>query len=187
VPEIAALTAEPARYGFHATLKPPFHLRSGTQWDALLQTARDLASQLRPFTLPPLAVADIEGFLALREMEPCPELQTTADACIEALDAFRAPPGEAEIARRRRHRLSPLQQAMLERWGYPYAFDTWFFHLTLTSRLSAAEQAAVRAAAELHFAPSLESSRRVSALCLFTQVRAEAPFVLACRLPLGDG
>ena len=32
------------------------------------------------------------------------------------------------------------QDAMLVRWGYPYVFDTWFFHMTLTRRLSDAEK-----------------------------------------------
>src|SRR6185437_15074984 len=49
---------------------------------------------------PTLAVADIHGFLALRETAPCPALQAFADACVEQLDGFRAPPSDAELARR---------------------------------------------------------------------------------------
>ena len=84
---------------------------------------------------------DVHGFLALRETVPCPPLQALADACVEQLDPFRAPPSEAELARRRRANLTPQQDAMLVRWGYPYVFDTWFFHMTLTRRLTAEEKA----------------------------------------------
>lgn len=35
---IEAITAEPRRYGFHATLKPPVHLRNGETEDALLES-----------------------------------------------------------------------------------------------------------------------------------------------------
>ena len=90
----------------------------------------------RRSTLPPLAVADLHGFLALRETVPCPPLQALADACVEDLDRFRAPPSEAELARRRRASLTTQQDAMLVRFGYPYVLETWFFHMTLTRRLS---------------------------------------------------
>ena len=72
----------------------------------------------------------------LRETEPSAALQALADACVEQLDRFRAPPSDAELARRRRASLTPRQDAMLVRWGYPYVFDTWFFHMTLTRRLT---------------------------------------------------
>ena len=41
---------------------------------------------------------------------------------------------------------------MLLRWGYPYVFGTWFFHMTLTRRLSADEKRVYMPAAEAHLA-----------------------------------
>ena len=38
---------------------------------------------------------------------------------VRDLDAFRAPPSEAEVARRRAAGLTPAQDAHLLRWGYP--------------------------------------------------------------------
>jgi len=184
LPGIDEVTAEPRLYGFHCTLKPPMRLKPGTDWYALVDAAERLARDITAFTLPPLAVADLHGFLALRETTPCPEIQELADACVARLDEFRAPPSEAELSRRRRSALTPAQDANLVRWGYPYVFDTWFFHMTLTRRLSAAEHAIYRPAAEAFFATALEQRHVVNDVCLFTQREPGAPFILAQRLPL---
>ncbi len=184
LPGIAELTADPRGYGFHATLKPPMRLADGRSWNALLDAAEALAARIAPFDLPPMAVSDVHGFLALRETAPSAPLQALADACVADLDAFRAPPTEAELARRRRSALTTEQDAMLVRWGYPYVFGTWFFHMTLTRRLSAEEKARIQPAAEAHFAAALAVPRRVVDLCLYTQAGAGAPFVIAERLPL---
>jgi putative phosphonate metabolism protein len=180
--DLAALTADPRGYGLHATLKPPFHLASG--WAEAIGAAEALAARTAPFTLPPLAVQDLDGFLALREAMPCPALQDFAAACVEALDPCRAPPGAAELARRRHAGLSPTQAALLERWGYPYVFSEWRFHVTLTRRLSAAEKAAVLPAVTEFLGEAPGRPRLVQELCLFTQSGPGAPFLVAQRLPL---
>ena len=181
--DLRAITADARGYGLHCTLKAPFRLR--VSWAEALDAAASLAARLRPFDLPPLAVRDLEGFLALRETEPCPPLRALADACVEALDHCRAPPDEAEVAKRRRAGLSPRQEANLARWGYPYVFDEWRFHVTLTRRLSPEEKAAVLPAVEAHLAAALAAPRRVSSACLFTQAGPGAPFLIAERLPFG--
>ncbi len=181
---IAELTAEPRVYGFHATLKPPMRLVDGTTWFEFVAAVRAMAADLAPFALPPLAVADVHGFLALRETAAFGPLQTLADTCVERLDSFRAPSSEDELLRRRRARLSADQDAMLMRWGYPYVFGTWFFHMTLTRRLSDVEKAAVQPEAEAWFAPALAVERRVEDICLFTQATPDAAFVLAERVRL---
>ncbi|MEA2738214.1 MAG: hypothetical protein QOH05_1521, partial [Acetobacteraceae bacterium] len=145
---------------------------------------RSLAADLAPFALPPLAVSDLRGFLALRETKPCPPLQALADACVDRLDSFRAPPSEDELARRRKAKLSSEQDAMLVRWGYPYVFNTWFFHMTLTRRLSDTEKALILPAAEAWFAPALAVPRLVEDLCLFIQETPDAGFTLTERVRL---
>ena len=184
LPGIDEVTAEPRLYGFHATLKPPFRLAQGRNWDELLAAARALADRLAPFELPPLRVSDVHGFLALRESEPSAALQALADACVADLDPFRAPPSDAELARRRRNGLTPRQEAMLTRWGYPYVFDTWFFHMTLTRRLTAAEKLLFQPEAERHFTRALLLPRRVEDICLSVQPFPGAPFVIRQRLTL---
>jgi putative phosphonate metabolism protein len=182
---IAEFTAEPRAYGFHATLKPPMRLADGTDWSGFVAAVRATAADIAPFDLPPLAVCNLHGFLALQETNACPALQALADACVEGLDRFRAPPAADELARRRRANLSAEQDAMLVRWGYPYVFGTWFFHMTLTRRLTDAERAIVLPAASSWFAPALGLSRRVKDICLFTQPMTGAAFVLAERIRLG--
>jgi putative phosphonate metabolism protein len=179
---IAEITAEPRSYGFHATLKPPMRLVG--DWGAFVAAARTMAADIAPFSLPPMTVADLRGFLALRETTPCTPLQALADACVERVDGFRAPTSTDELARRRRARLSVEQDAMLVHWGYPYVFGTWFFHMTLTRRLSDTEKARVLPAAQAWFAPALAVDRRVEDICLFTQAGPDAAFTLAERIPL---
>ncbi len=184
LPGIAEITDDARLYGFHATLKPPMRLAANRPWDAVLTAVRSLTRRLQPFDLPPLAVRDLHGFLALRETMPCPALQSLADACVAELDAFRAPPSDAELARRRRSALTAEQDAMLVRWGYPYVFGTWFFHMTLTRRLTPAERAVYFPAAEAHFAAAVAMPRRVTDVCLFTQAEPGAAFTIAERVPL---
>jgi len=184
VPGIEEITAEPRRYGFHATLKPPMRLAEGCGWADLMRAVRGVAAQVAPFALPRLAVHDLRGFLALRETAPCPALQAFADVCVEQLDPLRAPLSDAELARRRAARLSAKQDAMLVRWGYPYVLGTWFFHMTLTRRLSDQEKAEFLPAAQSWFAPALAAARLVTDLCVFTQIGPEAPFKIAERVRL---
>jgi hypothetical protein len=179
-----AMTADARGYGFHATLKPPMRLRDGYGWDDVRAAADAIAAAVPPFPLPPLAVADLTGFLALRETQPSPALQAFADACVAGAEHLRAPPDEAELARRRHAALSPAEAANLARWGYPYVFATWFFHMTLTRRLNAAERDLLRPAAEAHFAPALKVARMVDDLCIFVQHAPGEAFAIAERVAL---
>ena len=182
VPDIHAVTADARMYGFHCTLKPP--IRLATNYGAFVDDAAALARSIAPFTIPRLHVADLSGFLAVREAEPCPALQALADACVAGVDRHRAPPGEAELAQRRKNGLSAAREANLVRWGYPGVFGEWRFHMTLTRRLTAEERAAYQPAAEAHLASALPRPRRVSEICVFTQAGPGAPFMIAERLPL---
>jgi putative phosphonate metabolism protein len=184
LPGIAEITREASLYGFHATLKPPMRLRPGVSWDDVVTAAADVAARLKPFPLPRLEIADLQGFLAIRDAEPSAALQALADACVTGLDDLRATPSDAELARRRRAPLTTAQDAMLVRWGYPYVFETWFFHMTLTRRLTLPELAIYRPAAEALFLDTLRAPRLVSDICLFTQGEDGATFILAERLPL---
>ncbi len=183
--DIAEVTRDARLYGLHATLKPPFRL--AVSYGEMERAAEALAARLRPFDLPPLAVRDLGGFLALRETAPCPALRALADACVEALDAARAPPGEEELARRRRAGLTPAQEALLARWGYPYVFEEWRFHVTLSRRLTPAERAVVEPAVVAHLGEAAARPRRVASICMFSQGEPGAPFLVARRFALGGG
>ena len=184
IPGLHEITASPRRYGFHATLKPP--MRLATAYDSLLEDVAQLASSLTPFDLPGLAVRPVHGFLALRETSVSPQLRTLADRSVAELDQHRAPAPAEELARRRQAGLTPEQDAMLVRWGYPHVLDTWFFHMTLTRRLNEDEDALIRPLAEAHFAAALARPRQVEALTVFTQAAPGAPFLIAERLRFGS-
>ena len=125
----------PRRYGLHATLKPPFHLSEGQTPEALAAATAALAGRLAPVQLEGLGLARIGRFLALRPLGDESELNALAAACVRDLDAFRAPPSEAELARRRARRLSEAQEAHLARWGYPHVMELFRFHITLSGAL----------------------------------------------------
>lgn len=180
--DLAQVTADARGYGLHATLKPPFRLARG--YAAARAAAAALAARIAPFGLPPLAVQDLDGFLALRETAPCPALQACADACVAGLDDHRVPPDAAETARRRPDRLSPAQRANLDRWGYPHVFAEWRFHVTLTRRLTPAEKVLLLPAVTAFLGDAPALPRRIGAISLFVQPAPGAPFTIAERLAL---
>jgi hypothetical protein len=182
IPDIAALTADARLYGLHATLKPPFRL--ATSYAALRADALALAARTQPFALPPLRLVAHHGFLCLMESAKSAELQALCDACVRELDAHRLPPTEDEIARRNPARLTPRQREHLQRWGYHYVFDEWWFHVTFSRRLTPEQRAVVQPALAAHLGDVPALPRRVTELCLFTQAAPGAPFLIAERLPL---
>jgi putative phosphonate metabolism protein len=181
---LRALTAEPRYYGFHATLKPPFALAPGADVEGLVDAIAALAARVAPFAAPPLRLARIAGFLALTLSGPCPATQVLADLCVSEFDRFRAPPAEAELQRRRRAGLSPHQETLLQRWGYPYVMEEFRFHMTLTARLDAAESAIVERALAPMVAPLCAAPLAVDAISLFHQPDRDAPFRLLQRYRL---
>ena len=60
-----ACTAEPRRYGWHATLKAPFRLAAGRSLLTVQSALRDLAHRLPAFDMPPLHITRMGSFLAL--------------------------------------------------------------------------------------------------------------------------
>ena len=180
--DIAEVTADARGYGFHATLKPPFRVQGDIQ--AALQAAQDFAARTAPFALPPLQITDLDGFLALREAEPCPPLQALADGAVTALDPHRAPATEAEIARRKPEKLSPRQREYLASWGYPYVFAEWRFHMTLTRRLTPDEKAIILPAVTEALGDAPAVARTVTDICIFAQAAPGAPFTILERLKL---
>jgi putative phosphonate metabolism protein len=134
-----ALTAEPRRYGLHATLKPPFGLAEGSSPSALIGALAEFAAAANPLLLPTLRLCRVERFLALTPSMPCPALDNLAARCVTHFDHFRRPASPAALARRRAAGLSEREEEYLLRWGYPYVLDRFRFHVTLTGPLEASE------------------------------------------------
>ena len=165
--DLAAMTADPRKYGFHGTIKPPFRLAQGVTADDLAAALGQLAQSLTAVVMPGLQMLDLEGFLALVPQGDTTALGDLAARVVADLDALRAPLTEAEVARRRPERLTVRQRALLDTYGYPYVMEEFRFHLTLTGHLSPADHAALLPLAKAHFAPHLPQPFAISALCLF--------------------
>lgn len=138
--DIRRWTAAPRRYGWHATLKPPFRLKSPYTLHDLLGEVARLAHSLPPVNLAPLATAALDRFVALRPAHEDPRIAAIARVCTKQFDALRAAPTADELGRRTATPLTPNQRVMLERWGYPYVMDEFRFHFTLTGSLPEGER-----------------------------------------------
>jgi putative phosphonate metabolism protein len=139
------LTADPRRYGWHATLKAPFVLSEGVGLDDLREALRALAASFTAFDMPALRVRRLGGFLAL-----CPEgnkdaINAVASACVTQLAKLAAPLSSDELERRRRKgSLSTQEDALLVRWGYPYVLERYRCHLSLTGHLQGVDETTVQ-------------------------------------------
>jgi putative phosphonate metabolism protein len=180
---IGVVTGDPRRYGFHATLKPPFVLRDSVSPEALLRAAAALAANLDSLTVR-LKVGVLDQFLALVPAEPSEALQQLAERAVRDLDGFRQPPSADDLARRRLSQLTPSQERHLAEWGYPYVFGDFRFHMTLTERLPPAYIERYRAAAEAHFAPVLAEPVVIDGITLFEEASYGAPFHASRQFPL---
>ena len=134
--DIEAITERPRKYGFHGTLKAPFRLADGQTLEELSKAADTITAAIAPFEIPKLHVAKIGKFLAIIEAEPCQPLRDMASHIVTAFEPFRAPLTQADLERRRKSDLTEAQDAHLVKWGYPYVFDEFKFHLTLSGPLS---------------------------------------------------
>jgi putative phosphonate metabolism protein len=172
-----ALTHEPRRYGFHATLKAPFHL-SASCTEAQLSTAlKSFVGLGRVVPVVSPAVRLLGDFIAIVPREPCPAVDALAADCVTLFDAYRAPMSAQERARRMASPLSPTQIANLDRWGYPYLFDEFRFHMTLTGRLGLQRRDAVLEVMRGAFTRECGDGRiAVDRIALVRQDRPDARF-----------
>lgn len=182
----AAATADPRRYGFHATLKAPFRLAEGHDEDSLFRWAKDFADRQPPVELEGGLKVDALGpFLALVPAEPCPALNDLAAECVRHFEACRAPLTEVERARRRPERLSERQRLHLEGWGYPYVFEDFRFHMSLTGSLADALIGPVREALQERFATKVGNDPvLIDQIAVFRQDAPDARFRIIARYEL---
>ena len=178
---IACWTEAPAHYGLHATLKAPFRLADSQTPAGLDAAMRAFALDRQPFAVP-LALQNLRGFLAWclgGDASANARMHALADAAVRELDDFRAPPTSAELARRNPAQLSAASRRMLDAWGYPYAFETFIFHITLTGMLDEAEQAEAIAMLQAASGTLLQAPMPVRDVSLFVQPAPDAPFMAA--------
>ena len=183
------ITAEPRRYGFHATLKAPFRLAAGCTAHDVYRQASNLAASLSPVPLPYLALCELDGFVALGFVSSAigaDAVHGIAAQCVSCFDNLRAPATADEIKRRQAVPLSAREAHLLAQWGYPHVFDAFRFHLTLTGRLPANERAQVIEKLSPPVDALNKSPLWLDALTVYQQAQPDAP-LLAMRRFHFDG
>lgn len=176
----------PRRYGFHGTLKAPFELADGC-------SAQDLAAALEAYVatravidIGQIAVGAAHGFVALVPRSQPEAFTAAVFDVVKAFEPYRAPLGDADLARRRAAGLTARQDQLLTSYGYPYVAEQFQFHLTLSGRLDPARTPPVLAAAQDQFAGATAAPLRFDALCLFGDPGDGAPFRLLRRAPFAS-
>jgi len=166
------LTREPRRYGFHATLKAPFRLAAGRTEAELIGEFVEFSATIDSAPAIEPAVCLLQHFVAIVPM--------TVGAGLDRLAAsFRAPLTSADRSRRLAAHLTARQVGHVERWGYPYVFEDFRFHMTLTSALSADRQEPMLAYLQVGLACSHgDRPIKIDRLALLRQDNPGARFVV---------
>lgn len=193
LPEVDGLTKgqmhdvvrRPAHYGLHATLKSPFRLKDAQSGRRLFDRVARFASNQPSFELPKFELVYRNGFFYLQPGTRCGAINTLANACVHDFDDLRAPLNDADIARRRMNELTERERGYVREWGYPYVFEKYDMHLTLTSRLDDAlvdrVQVALKAISNCWSEPSV-----VDSVCIFAQQNPDDDFRLLERFSFSD-
>jgi Protein of unknown function (DUF1045) len=183
--DVAALSRSPRRYGWHGTLVAPARRAPHVMPDDILDEALEWAYRQMAFDLP-VEPAALGRFVALRpaSADGAAAIAAVAADALRNLAPLRAMPAAHERQRRLEPGLSPRQQVLLERWGYPYVLDEFRFHMTLSDSLDDDGERAALLAWWLACAPPL-GPLHVDGAALFVEPAPGAPFVLWARLPFG--
>jgi len=168
------LTALPRRSGFHATLKPPFTLEDGHSVHELDRRLTHYAKTLAPVELE-LRIALIDTFFALVPVRPDPALVQMAANIVAEFDSFRRPMSPEDLERRSAARFNQVQLSNLAKWGSPFVFDQFHFHMTLTGPVDRAEREHVKLVLARYFGAS-PIPVTVDRLVLSVQEETHEPF-----------
>jgi putative phosphonate metabolism protein len=182
--DLQALTVDPRRYGFHATLKAPFELAEGRSEAELMDAVGQYASATAAFEIPNLVLGQLGRFFALVPDHVYPPLQRFAADVVGEFEPFRAPLSPADLERRRPDQLSPEHRANLLHWGYPYVMDEFRFHMTLTGQVPPERSPAIRAELEERFGAFINRPLLIDGIALFREPERGGDFAVHHWLPL---
>lgn len=183
---LAELTVEPRRYGFHATMKAPFHLSGDSNESQLISAMEQFCKSRTAFTMPTLKVGRLGPFFALVPDSNEAELNSFAADIVRHFEMFRAPLSEADYARRSPEKLAPQQREYLQQWGYPYIFDAFRFHMTLSGPVPNEEADQIEDILNALFEPHLRAPLMCANLTLFCEAERAAPFTIHSSIPLAS-
>lgn len=174
------LLADVRRYGWHATLRSPFTLSPDVEYDELRHVVAGVAQRFAPSSIT-LRLSRLGGFLALRPVGGSAGVDALAAACTEAIEPVRAPLVEPEFQRRLRG-LDAIETHYLQRYGYPYVFERYRFHMTLSAPATVEEEHALQRWLALRAAAV--PAARVDALSICVERAPGAAFEVLERVAL---
>jgi putative phosphonate metabolism protein len=175
-PDWRDVSADPRKYGFHATLKAPMALTPGKTDAELMAACASFASKARPLPVIRPVVDSISGFIAVIPAEPVDSLQQLAAECVRDFDSFRPALTAEDRARRKPEKLSERQRDYLDRWGYPYVMEEFRFHMTLTGRLDTERRGPILEMLRERFAALKIDALVIDRIALFRQHDARGRF-----------
>lgn len=176
----------PCRYGFHGTLKAPFRLADGKTEEQLHAALDHFVAARAPFNIAGLTIGRLGPFFALLPSAPSDTLKALAGDVVRVFEPFREALTPEEMARRNPDRLTASQLENLEQWGYPYVFDEFRFHMTLTGPVGDADAPDVKAALYRHFGHLCDKPMPIASLALFVEHEAGKPFSIERFVELGE-
>jgi putative phosphonate metabolism protein len=183
-PDWRKLTEDPRKYGFHATLKAPISMVAGKTEAELAAACKAFADAPRRIPVIEPIVNSIGDFIAIVPVQPPTELVQLAADCTREFDSFRTPLTAEDRVRRNLAKLTPRQCEYLERWGYPYVFEDYRFHMTLTGRLNTARRESLLTMLRDRFSIIGVKAVSVDRISLFRQPDAESRFRIIGQWPL---
>lgn len=177
------LVEQPARYGFHATMKAPFRLAEDVDLVDLDARLAAFCASRDAFDIDRLVIARLGSFFAFVPETPPVALAELADAVVRTFEPMRAPISEEEISRRDPDKLSERQREQLAQWGYPYVFHDFRFHMTLTGSVEKPDRAKVEKRLARHFGALDGGPMTIDRLAIFVEPEPGAPFRLHSMHP----
>ena len=132
--ELKDYCEEPAKYGFHATLKAPFRLKRNVKTKNFYDVISHIAAQHSRFKIKGLKIVYSKKFTLITSRKPNKLLINLENDLVKHLDTFRAELNKTDIKKRIPDSLTIKQNKYLKEWGYPFVFDQFKFHMTLMNQ-----------------------------------------------------
>ena len=178
------ITDRPRKYGFHATMKSPFALASHSTQGDLQDAFQAFCATVPPATGGTLKISRLGRFLAMTQDVQSNEVTELAASTVSHFDKFRAPQSDQDIEKRRQRRLTPEQDALMLRWGYPYVMQEFKFHMTLTGPLQNDEIDTIKHDANTRFQEFLGQPLKIASLALLGEDSDSGRFHVINKLSL---
>jgi hypothetical protein len=179
------ITDRPRKYGFHATMKPPFSLASNSTQGELQDAFQAFCATVSTATGGTLKISRLGRFLAMTQDVQSNDVTDLAASTVSHFDKFRAPLSDNDIQKRRQRRLTPEQDALMLRWGYPYVMQEFKFHMTLTGPLQNDEIVSIEQLANTRLQEFIGQSLNIASLALLGEDRDSGRFHVIEKLSLG--